>query len=167
MALFDSDGQFIKRIVAEDDEWIGEAVRSGKDGKVAPGKGVNSAVESGLTVMGSDGNAYVMRKSSPAVVYVIANDGRLMRTLKLSADETNLFPSAFFESDRELAVLFSAFGPSERRIKTFHNETGQMIKEASVDDTLGVSVTCFKAPGSFTFIRALDGKFVIHTAELR
>ena len=51
---------------------------------------------------GSDGNLYVMRRSSPARVYVIAPSGKMMQTLKIAPPRRAQAPSAFHVSGKSV-----------------------------------------------------------------
>ena len=68
--------------------------------KAAPGLDLADAE------VGSDGNLYVMRRSAPTLVYVIAPSGKIMQTLKIAAPLPGTAPSAFHVSGNRLAISF-------------------------------------------------------------
>lgn len=166
-ALFDSKGQLLLRITAKDDAWITEAVEAGDEKKIVPGKGRNPAITKGQAVIGSDGNAYILRATSPAVIFVISNAGAVIRTLALPSGDPPLFPSIMFENKGQLALVFQEPGQGGReRIRIFNSSTGDVIETATVEPPLGAAVACFTPP-QFTFLREKDGKFVFYLAEPR
>jgi len=164
--LFDQSGTLLKKISGKEDDWIVKAVESHDAAKVDLGKGSNPAIARGQAVVGSDGNAYIMRRSDPAVVYVVSAGGVIVRTLKLSSGDPPLSPSIMAENNGQLAVLFQNFGPSESRIGIFDARNGEELEMVEVGPTFGSAMTCFNPP-NFTFIRVQDKKFVFTGAQLR
>ncbi|HWY59414.1 MAG TPA: hypothetical protein VNZ03_33425 [Terriglobales bacterium] len=165
-SLFDQNGAFLKKISGKEDEWIANAIESHDTTKVAPGHGANPAVAMGQVIIGSDGNAYVMRKSLPAVVYVISSGGSLVRTLTLPSGEPPKFPSILMENRGQLAIMFQNAGPNEPRLRLFETLTGKPIQTVNTQMQFGAGATCFNPP-DFTFVRVEDGKFVFTTAQAR
>jgi len=163
-SLFDQNGAFVKKISGKEDEWIAKAVESHDTAKVVPGHGANPAVAMGQAIIGSDGNAYVMRKTLPAVVYVISSGGSLVRTLTLSSGDPPKFPSILLENRGQLAIVFQNAGPSEPRLKLFETGTGKEIQTVNVQPRFGAGAACFNPP-NFTFVRVEDGKFVFTMAQ--
>ncbi|HWY52963.1 MAG TPA: hypothetical protein VNZ03_00765 [Terriglobales bacterium] len=165
-SLFDQNGAFVKRISSKEDEWIAKAVESHDTTKVVPGHGANPAVSMGQAIIGSDGNAYVMRKSIPAVVYVISSGGSLVRTLTLPSGHPPKYPSILLENRGQLAIAFQNSGPSEPRLRLFETLTGKPIQTVNVQTRFGAGAACFNPP-NFTFVRVEDGKFVFTMAQAR
>lgn len=165
-ALFDQSGAMLKKISSSEDDWIIKAVEGHDDKKVISGKGSNPAVATGQTVVGADGNAYIMRRTNPAMVYVISGGGEIVRTLTLSSGDPPLFPSIMAENHGQLAILFQNHGPSESRIKVFDSRSGEELETANVGPMFGSAMTCFNPP-NFTFLRVQDKKFVFTAAQLR
>jgi hypothetical protein len=97
-----------------------------------------------------------MRGPSPAVVYVIAPSGEIMKTIKVSAALAGATPSAFHVSGNRLAISFEkedsqspaqtivvADAQTGRRIATYADATGK-----------GGSFACYSAnEGVFTFLK--------------
>jgi hypothetical protein len=164
--LFDQNGVLVKKISAKEDDWISKAIESGDTSKVVPSKAANPAVAIGQALIGSDGNAYVLRKTLPAVVYVISSGGSLVRTLTLSSGDPPKFPSILLENRGQLAIVFQNSGPNEPRLKLFETATGKEIQTVNVQPQFGAGAACFNPP-NFTFIRVQDGKFVFTTAQAR
>ena len=120
--------------------------------KAAPGLDLADAE------VGSDGNLYVMRRSSPALVYVIAPSGKIMQTLKIVAPLPGSAPSAFHVSGNRLAI---SFGNEESRSQTIvvaDAQTGQTIASYSDPTGLGTAFACYSAnEGVFTFLNLGEG----------
>ena len=104
--------------------------------------------------VGSDGNLYVMRSSSPALVYVIAPSGKIMETLKIAAPLAGAGPSAFHVSGNQLAVLFWNEDSQSRTVVVADAQTGRKIASYADATGLGTSFACYSAnEGVFTFLK--------------
>jgi len=104
--------------------------------------------------VGSDGNLYVMRGSSPALVYVIAPSGKIMQTIKVAAPLAGSVPNGFHVSGNQLAISFANEEDQSKTIAVADAQTGRKI--ASYADTIGMgtSFACYSAnEGVFTFLR--------------
>ncbi|MGB9206134.1 MAG: hypothetical protein WCB94_19405 [Terriglobales bacterium] len=120
--------------------------------KAAPGLDLADAE------VGSDGNLYVMRRSSPALVYVIAPSGRIMQTLKIVGPGPGSAPSAFHVSGNRLAISFGNEESQSQTIVVADAQTGRKI--ASYSDPTGpeTSFACYSAnEGVFTFLKLGEG----------
>jgi hypothetical protein len=107
--------------------------------------------------VGSDGNLYVMRSSSPALVYVIAPSGKIAHTLKIAGPAPGATPRAFHVSGNQMALLFFNDETESRTVVVADAQTGRKI--SSYNDLSGGSqFACFSAnEGVFTFLRLGDG----------
>jgi hypothetical protein len=120
--------------------------------KAAPGLDLADAE------VGSDGNLYVMRRSSPALVYVIAPSGKIMRTLKIAAPVRGAAPSAFHVSGNRLAISFWNEESQSQTIMVADAQTGRMIASYSDPTGLETSFACYSAnEGVFTFLKLGEG----------
>jgi hypothetical protein len=107
--------------------------------------------------VGSDGNLYVMQSSSPALVYVIAPSGKIVKTLKVAGRVPGATPGAFHVSGNQMALLFWNEESESRTVVVADAQTGRKI--SSYNDLSGGSqFACFSAnEGVFTFLRLGDG----------
>jgi hypothetical protein len=107
--------------------------------------------------VGSDGNLYVMRSSSPALVYVIAPSGKIVKTLKVAGPVPGATPGAFHVSGNQMALLFWNEETETRTVVVADAQTGRRI--SSYNDLSGGSqFACFSAnEGVFIFLRLGDG----------
>jgi hypothetical protein len=108
--------------------------------------------------VGSDGNLYVMRSSSPALVYVIAPSGKIMQTLKVAAPLHGGVPSAFHVSGNRLAVSFWNEESQTQTVVVADAQTGRKIASYADPTGLGTSFACYSAnDGVFTFLKLGEG----------
>lgn len=108
--------------------------------------------------VGSNGNLYVMRRSSPAQVYVIAPSGKILDTLKVSGPRTGSVPGAFHVSINQMAVSFWNEENKSQTMVVADAQTGRKIASYSDPAGLGPMFACFAAnEGMFTFLRLGEG----------
>jgi hypothetical protein len=107
---------------------------------------------------GSDGNLYVMRFSSPAIVYVIGPSGKIMKTIKVSSPLPGALPSAFHVSGNRLALSFWNEENQRQTVVVAEAQTGRKIASYADPTGLGPSFACYSAnDGIFTFLRLGEG----------
>jgi len=108
--------------------------------------------------VGSDGNLYVMRSSSPALIYVIAPSGKIMQTLKVAAPQPGTAPSAFHVSGNRLAISFWNEKSRSQTVVVADAQTGRKIASYADPTGLGTSFACYSAnEGVFTFLKLGEG----------
>jgi hypothetical protein len=107
---------------------------------------------------GSDSYLYVMRRSSPALVYVIASSGRIMKTLKVGTEVHSGSPAAFHVSGNRLAISFWNDEQQTQTVVIADAQTGRKIASYADPAGLGPSLACYSAnDGVFTFLKLGDG----------
>lgn len=107
--------------------------------------------------VGSDGNLYVMRGTSPALVYVIAPSGKILQTLKVAAPAGSV-PGAFHISGNRLAVLFWNGESQSPTVVVADAQTGRRIASYADATGMGTSFACYSAnDGVFTFLKLGEG----------
>src|SRR5262249_19556084 len=67
--IFDMTGRLIKRIYEPEDEESRQKAEAGNPDFLSSFKNGNTFVSRGDAALGSDGNAYLLRASSPALIY--------------------------------------------------------------------------------------------------
>jgi hypothetical protein len=108
--------------------------------------------------VGSDGNLYVMRGSSPALIYVIAASGKILQTLKIAAPVPGAVPSAFHLSGNRLAISFWDEESQSQTVIIADAQTGRKIASYSDATGVGASFACYSAnDGVFTFLKLGEG----------
>ena len=107
--------------------------------------------------VGSDGNLYVMRASSPALVYVIAPSGKIMPLLKV-AGPAGALPGAFHVSGNRVAILFWNEENQSGTMVIADAQTGRRIASYADATGMGTSFACYSAnDGIFTFLKLGEG----------
>ncbi len=108
--------------------------------------------------VGSDGDLYVMRGSSPARVYVIESSGKIMRTLKVGTAVHGGAPAAFHVSGNRLAISFWNDEDQSQTLVVADAQTGRNIASYADPTGLGPSLACYSADdGVFTFLKLGEG----------
>jgi hypothetical protein len=108
--------------------------------------------------VGRDGNLYVMRSSSPALIYVIAPSGKIMQTLKVAAPLRGAVPGAFHVSGNRLAISFWNEDSQSQTVVVADAQTGRKIASYADLTGLGTSFACYEAnEGVFTFLKLGEG----------
>ena len=167
--IFSSNGVFLKELTLSDDKSIHDMWASGDKQVVSsPGAPTNTAVERGSLEIGEDGNAYIMRRLSPAIFYVVSPGGALQRRFTVDPGENkrNYVPIRMHASHRRIAILFYEAATRNLLMKIVDLEGNPV---ATYDDpsvsvggkplTLGVSFVCFQgAPERYTFLGVTDQK---------
>jgi hypothetical protein len=107
--------------------------------------------------VGREGNLYVMRASSPALIYVIAPSGQIMKTLKI-AGPADAVANGFHVSGNRLAMSFWSEDGENQMMVVADAQTGRKIASYSDSSELGPSFACYSADeGVFTFLRLGEG----------
>jgi hypothetical protein len=126
--------------------------------QVATGEKAAPTLDLADAEVGRDGYLYVMRGSSPAMVYAIASSGRIMKTIQVPTSVHGGRPSAFHVSGNRLAVSFQNEDSDRADMVVADAETGRKI--AAYGDSTGEETmfACYAADeGVFTFLRLGDG----------
>jgi hypothetical protein len=108
--------------------------------------------------VGRDGNLYVMRASSPALIYVIAPNGQIMKRLKISGPAASVVPNGFHVSGNRLALSFWDEESKSQMMVVADAQTGRKIASYVDASDLGSSFACYSADESvFTFLKLEEG----------
>ena len=108
--------------------------------------------------VGREGNLYVMRASSPALIYVIAPSGQIMKALKIAGPAADAVANGFHVSGNRLALSFWNEDAESQLIVVVDAQTGRKIASYAKSSELGPSFACYSADeGVFTFLRLGDG----------
>jgi hypothetical protein len=148
-AIFDNSGKLVREVTFKKDAEPKEAPKTANRSGDA-----NHSILFGRTALGEDGNLYVMRAVSPAVVYVISPAGRLLRTLRIQPLIKNAQPVALLTGAGRLAVEFDVPDTpdvSDTLIRVVDARTGRNVVDYRTTRQLGEAVACYTTEG-FTFI---------------
>jgi hypothetical protein len=173
-AVFSADGRELAQLTVQEAKTRTEVIAKSAAGaqkqvpQNAPSESQKDPQKSTPTLdladaeVGSDGNLYVMRVSSPLLVYVIAPSGKIMQTLKVAAPASGARPSAFHVSRNRLAISFGNTEDEGQTIVVADAQTGRKI--ANYDDSagLGAAFACYAADeGVFTFLKLGEGNALV------
>jgi len=118
-------------------------------------------------VLGSDGNAYLLRATSPALIYVISANGEVVRKLRIDSPGPGLLPRHMKAAPGRLAISFLEGQYSNLDVVTIIDLNGHVIANY-VGESKGAYAGlsgCY-VPPSFTFISKDDrGTLRITRAE--
>ncbi len=154
-AVFSTDGRELAQLSFQEAESPARAGAGGRQ-KDAAKDAEKSAPMLDLAdaEVGSDGNLYVMRGSSPALVYVIAPSGKIMQTIKVAAPLAGSVPSGIHVSGNRLAISFSNEENQSQAIVVADAQTGRKIASYADTTGMGTSFACYSAnEGVFTFLK--------------
>jgi hypothetical protein len=147
-AVFDANGKLVKKIYELEDEEARRKAESG-DTEYTRSNAGNRFVGFGDVAAGSDGNVYLLRGTSPALVYVISPTGQLVRKLHIDAGNTDFVAGDIKSHAGRLAVGFT--GPSSLVIVT--DLEGKTTASYTVDRHKPdwPALACYDSEG-FTFV---------------
>lgn len=154
-AIFEPDGKLVKRIYEPEDEDARKRAEQGDADFTHNAAIGNRFVDLGDISLGSDGNAYLLHGTSPALVYVISPTGDVIRKLRVGADSSGLSFRSIDSHAGRLAVGLARFG----HIEVFVTDLkGTPIADYSMDvDKSDVPrLACYDARG-FTFVSVASG----------
>ena len=157
-AIFRSDGRLLKELSLEDDGRIHNLAKQ-RDPKLtsAAVPDSNRAVAWGRVKPARDGNIYVMRWLSPAVIYVVSPGGDILRRFIVDPGAAALMPVEMHVAGNRIAILFRDEGTKEQQMKIV-DPNGEEIATygASGGDAkapLGAAFACyFGKTGRFSFL---------------
>ena len=170
-ALFDSSGKMVMKLSLEDDKAIQEAVDRGDNYYVPEGsKGPNMAIGLGTATSGNDGNIYLMRRTSPALIYAISASGQVVKRFSVDPGDPALLPMGLAFSEGRIAVYFTKINhrgdPGDRVMKVISASDGEEIASYRVAKALGDGFTCF-TPEGFTFVGVSNNRIALYHVEPR
>ena len=149
--LFSASGVLLKEIALADDKELRQMGENNDPRVIEAGRsrGSNLAISLGDFGVAGDGNAYLMRRTSPAIFYAISPGGEVIRRFTVSAgkNKASFMPLAMHVADRKLAVLFHDSQTKDQVIKVVDLEGHQLgsYEDERVDGklSLGLSFACF------------------------
>lgn len=100
-------GTLLKQVVLKDDETMRKMAAAGDPAIVPEGRRFgNTAIEGGATEAAADGNVYVMRRLSPAIVYAISPGGEVVRQFRVNPGNADFQPASMQIASNRIAILF-------------------------------------------------------------
>lgn len=170
--VFSSDGALLKEIGLEDDAKLRDRlVDDDARFKSSLNPTSNRAISLSRIELGGDGNMYLMRSTTPAIVYVISSGGEVVRRFTVDPGDATYRPVAMHVSGSRAVVLFYEPQTHEKIIKIVDLEGNQLATysadtppamdsdgRASNTQPLGGALACYTSdPERFIFL-ATDAK---------
>jgi hypothetical protein len=108
-AVFEANGKLVREIYEPEDENARSRAEMG-DTDFARAAVGNLFVHRGDATLGSDGNAYLLHSTSPALIYVISPAGEVIRKLRVDAGDSVRKLGSIKSYAGKLAISFEEFG---------------------------------------------------------
>jgi len=164
-AVFSSTGAVLKEVRLEDDDTIHDMAAAGDARVVSPeAPTVNHAVGLGHMEAANDGNIYLMRRLSPAILYAISPKGEVVRRFTVDAGQPDYMPQSMHIAGNRIAVQFAHPQSDDQLIKIVDLEGHELVAyHVARDSPLGFALACYSTnPERFTFLGVADD----HTVTL-
>lgn len=143
--VFTSNGKLIAKVSQPEDEDLRRRAEASDPDLHEGGLYGNTAVGLGRAVTGSDGNVYVMRKTSPTLIYVISANGTLLRKFRVNAVDSTLMPDGLQVSTGRVAISFS--GSDGSRLVKVVDLKGNEVMEYRIGAAFGAGeLGCYNPP---------------------
>ncbi|MGA9642467.1 MAG: hypothetical protein WBQ72_13815 [Terriglobales bacterium] len=169
--IFSSDGTLLKEVNFADDEDIYDLAASGDKRVVLPNNpNSNLAVAGESLEAAADGNIYLMRRISPAILYAVAPGGSV-RGFTVDPGDEDFLPSHMHISGNRITILFRKELTGQQILKVVdlkgHVQVTYEDRGVNGVSELGPAFACYNAnTETFTFLTTLeDGKLGIKTAQ--
>jgi hypothetical protein len=157
-AIFRSDGKLLKELSFEDDDRIHKMTMERDPMITSPRAPTdNRAVAFGHVQPAKDGNLYVMRWLSPAVVYAVSPGGDVLRRFTIDPSNNKMMPIGMHVSGNRIAILFRD-GGMRTQIMRVVDLDGKELATYNADGTdpkapLGAAFACYSSKGErFSFL---------------
>jgi hypothetical protein len=105
-AIYDAEGHLVKKLGLDEDAEIERAIEAGDSRYATSPNHGNRAVTGGLAVVGDDGNVYLLRRTSPATVFVIDRSGDVIRKIVVTPPSPGQMPGGMQVVKNRLAMKF-------------------------------------------------------------
>jgi hypothetical protein len=160
--IFASDGSLRKELTLKDDQRIHDMAASGDPKVSAPGlPSSNRAITSGKVETGADGNVYLMRRLSPAIVYAISPGGAVRR-FEVDPGSQDLLPTSMHIVGSRMAVLFWQPQTRDEVLKVVDlqgHEVATYFEPApkNGEQSIGAAFVCYSQnPERFIFLETME-----------
>jgi hypothetical protein len=161
-AIFASDGTLLKEIKLDDDDAIHDLTVSSDPRVVSPQNPTsNRAISFSQMLPAEDGDIYLVRWLTPAIVYAVSPGGEVVRRFKIDPGDGDYRPGPVHISGNRMAVLFIQPKTRQKIMKVVDLEGQELAsyEEARGDGKtklggVGSAFACYSAqPERFTFLR--------------
>ncbi len=168
-AIFDRAGRVIRTLVLPHDP---AEIKAPKANEKRPANYLSDQgilpLVLGDTQTDGRGNLFILRASTPPIVYMADSAGHLVRTITAIPPEPGMQVGVMHVWNGQLALLFQksdAEGQIEKRtMLVLDTTTGHKLEEYFVPESLGAAFACYTGE-DFGFVTTKEGKLAIQTAK--
>lgn len=152
-AVFEPDGKLVKKIYEPEDEASRQKAVAKEPGFVERHGFENRTVSRGDIALGTDGNAYLLRGGSPALVFVISPRGDVIRKLRITPPSSGL-EARWIKSARDTLAVFFLQGEQswEGEISVMDLQGQPVVTYSAFDDGIQAGLPGCYSGNSFTFV---------------
>jgi hypothetical protein len=125
----------------------------------------NRAVDLGQAEIGEDGNVYLLRRLSPAIVYALSPGGEVVKRFTINPGHDDYMPNAMHISGSRIVLMF--WEPQTHatifKVTDLEGHELQTYEETPTDGkpTLGGAFACYSLnPERFTFLFTSDDGYL-------
>jgi hypothetical protein len=173
-AIYSSTGALLREVKLGGDAKLHDLAAKG-DGRVVAAEhpSNNSAIELGTAEPAPDGNIYLMRRFSPALVYAISAGGAVVHDFQVDPGDLRYLPIHMHVSGNTIAILFRNDLTKQGLMKLVdlegHEIATYAISDDKTDRPLGPAFACYMPrPDRFTFLTTMEnGSLGFKIAEPR
>jgi hypothetical protein len=168
-AVFDPTGKLLRRVYEPEDEHARQRAELFDESFVAKGMTEdNLTVAKGDITLGSDGNAYLLRATSPGLIYVISPKGEVVRKLQIAAPSSGMVGREIRAGINSLALTFRQEGSTRGVVKILSYDGNEITEYAPGDDSVLPGLPGCYDSKSFTFLRTnSEHEIFLHKVEPR
>lgn len=167
-AIYDKTGHLMKRLTLEGDGEIDRAIEVGDSRYASHGPGWgNMAVEQGMAATGDDGNVYLVRRMSPATVYVISSAGELVRKVVVEPQTAGDMPFEMQIAKGKIAFVFDGWtgdrSTGNSKLTVVDANSGERMEdfEGGIGGAGFLGLSCYvPESGRFTFLSMSDANHI-------
>jgi hypothetical protein len=166
-AVYGANGKLIREIYEPEDEDARKRAQAGEPG-FRPDNidSSNDFVVRGDAALGSDGNAYLLRAASPALIFVISPKGEVVRKLRIEPPEPALWAGRLKSAPGTLAISFLQKGTNVGVIEVVDYLGNPTATYAASDGRMYAGLLGCYSPKRFTFLSLAAGDGLhLNTAE--
>lgn len=161
--IFSTDGALLKEVKLKDDDDLQDMASKGDTWITDPtNPSSNHAIDFSRMQPGSDGNIYLMRWVTPAIVYAVSPGGEVVRRFTVDPGDASYRPEGMHISGNRIAIVFFHPQTHEDRMKIVDLEGHEVATydEPKVNGKVQfhmLSFACFtENPEHFTFLSEAD-----------
>jgi hypothetical protein len=174
-AIVSVHGTLLKQVLLKDDETMSQ-VAAGGPAIVPEGRRFgNSAIEGGAMEAAADGNVYMMRRLSPAIVHAISPGGEVVKQFRIDPGDADFQPVSMQIAGYRIAVLFfrsharSQTLPEDVVVKVVDLEGHDLATYDHVGKSgMGIALVCYSPVRErFTFLTTTENFLGFAAAEPR